>query len=658
MRVIGTAGHVDHGKSTLVRALSGIDPDRLKEEKARGMTIDLGFAWISLPETPQDSSKTKKHKKKAAEPVPEIDVGIVDVPGHIDFIKNMLAGVGSVDAVMLVIAADEGVMPQTREHLAILDLLAVPDGIVALTKVDLIDDEEWLELVELDIADLLQETRFADAPIVHVSAESGDGLDDIRNALSRTLHRLSPRRNRARPRLPIDRIFSLSGFGTVVTGTLSDGEFTVGDAVEILPNGISARIRGLQSHNRQIWQADPGGRLAMNLSGVGTDELKRGHVVTKPDTLRSTMLIDVAFRLLADAPKPIVHNQPVDFFSGAAEIPARIRLIGSETLEPGEEGWLQLRLEKPVVVAAGDRYILRQPSPSATLGGGAVLSPHPRRRWKRFDPTVVARLQVLAQGAPDEILLQVLTRQPLLTKDTLFVQSELDLDLAQSALDELLAAEAILRLGDGSDKNTVFLTRDSWMQIRTHLTDILEIYHKQSPLSQGIQRGELRTRLQSQSNLADIPVRLFNFILVRTQDEEVIESNDTAVWQHGFTVTLTLHQQSMVDQLLAHMADAGYSPPNEGDILRELGQESALLEMLIEQGELVRVSGNVLFRQVDFDEMVAKVKAYGQANGSITLAQTRDLFQTSRKYAQAVLEEMDTRRITRRQGDVRIIRQV
>jgi selenocysteine-specific elongation factor len=377
MRVVATAGHVDHGKSSLVQALSGINPDRLAEEQKRGMTIDLGFAWIELAMSESGD----------LEPV-----GIVDVPGHIDFIKNMLAGVGSVDAALLVIAADEGVMPQTREHLAILDLLAVPTGVVVLTKVDLIDDVEWLELVELDVRELLDGTRFAASPLVQVSAHTGAGLDDLRAALSQVLVALPPRRDRNRPRLPIDRIFTLPGFGTVVTGTLSDGHFAIGDAVEILPDGPSGRVRGLQSHRQPIEIARPGSRVAMNISGVGTDEIRRGQVVCKPGTLRATRLVDVSFRLLGDAPRPLAHNLQVDFFSGASEVPAHVRLLGVETLAPGDEGWLQLRLERPVLVTAGDRFILRQPSPSITLGGGSILNPHPRRRYRRFDPAVLERL--------------------------------------------------------------------------------------------------------------------------------------------------------------------------------------------------------------------------------------------------------------------------
>lgn len=642
MRVIGTAGHVDHGKSTLVRALSGIDPDRLQEEKKRGMTIDLGFAWIELPIRGANGIATTE------------TVGIVDVPGHIDFIKNMLAGVGGIDAAMLVIAADEGVMPQTREHLAILDLLAVPAGLVVLTKVDLVDDPEWLELVQLDISELLQPTHLANAPIVPVSATTGKGLIDLRRTLAHTLGQLAPRRNRARPRLPVDRVFSLSGFGTVVTGTLSDGHFALGDAVEILPAGRPARVRGLQSHKQQLEQSQPGSRLAMNLSGVDTDQVQRGDVVAKPGTLQTTMLIDLQFRLVADAARPLVHNQAVDFFSGAAEIPATVRLLGVERLEPGQTGWLQLRLARPAVVVSGDRYILRQPSPSATLGGGIVLSPHPRRRWRRFDPLVLARLQTLAQGAPDEILLQTLSRQPFLTAKALLAQSELDLTVAQDALHDLQASGAVTQVAVGAEP--ALLTLDMWSRVQQQLLDLLHRFHEQMPLRRGMARSELRSRLQSALQSNDLPLRLFNAIVERLQQDGQVRGDESLLWRAGFQVQFTLQQQQLVDYVLETFAAAPYAPPNEADIVRQFGNEVELLEAMVEQGLLVRISGGVLFRQTDFAAMIERVRAVAQQQGSITLAQVRDLFDTSRKYAQAILEEMDTRRITKREGDVRVLR--
>lgn len=682
MRVIGTAGHVDHGKSTLVEALSGIDPDRLKEEKARGMTIDLGFAWINLPilESADDQTlssvspveKSAKHSSKSTKPsqksavsnknsTPMQTVGIVDVPGHIDFIKNMLAGIGSVDACVLVISADEGVMPQTREHLAILDLLAVPAGVVALTKVDLIEDEEWLDLVELDVVELLQETRLENAPIIRVSANTGTGLEELKSALAATLAELAPRRDRARPRLPADRIFSLSGFGTVVTGTLSDGLFSTGDPVEILPQGISARIRGLQTHSKQIEEGKPGSRLAMNLSGVGVDEIRRGDVITKPGTLRSTILIDVNFRLLSDASKAVVHNQVVTFFSGATEISARLRLLGSETVEPGQTGWLQLRLNRPTVVAAGDRYILRQPSPSVTLGGGTILSPHPRRRWRRFDSQVIERLNTLAKGEPTNILLQVLARNLFLATPKLIEQSGLDVELAQKAIKELQEAGAIFDLQLG--KSATYLSVGTWQQLNETLKTLLQQFHSQNPLRIGIQREELRNRLKSKTgtyreitNFADISVRFFNALLDAILPAGEIEANDSVVWLAYFKPTLTEQQQKRIEQLLALFDAKKHAPPNANETLAVLGEDEKLLDYLIDSDQLIRIGDGILFRQETFVEMVNEIQGYMRENGSISLAQVRDLFQTSRKYAQALLEEMDSRRITRRDGDIRLLR--
>jgi selenocysteine-specific elongation factor len=639
MRVVATAGHVDHGKSSLVQALSGINPDRLAEEQKRGMTIDLGFAWITLPISEPDEPES---------------VGIVDVPGHIDFIKNMLAGVGSVDAALLIIAADEGVMPQTREHLAILDLLAVPTGVVVLTKVDLVDDAEWLELVELDVRELLEGTSLAQAPLVQVSAHTGAGLADLRTALSEALVALPPRRDRNRPRLPIDRIFSLPGFGTVVTGTLSDGDFAIGDNVEILPDGPTGRVRGLQSHRQAIEIARPGSRVAMNISGISTDEIRRGQVVCKPDTLRATRLIDVSFRLLADAPRPLTHNLQVDFFSGASEVPAHVRLLGVETLAPGEEGWLQLRLDRPVLVTAGDRYILRQPSPSVTLGGGSLLNPHPRRRYRRFDPAVLERLSILARGAPDEILLQTLTREPLLTVNELTDRSGLGTEPAQAALAELFESSAVQSLEGG-----LLLTRAAMQQLLDDLTGLLTAYHQRYPLRQGMPRGEVRNRLRVRSGQGqgrELPVRAFNSLVEISTTNGATAANDSLIWRADHRVQYTPRQQAAVDRLLAVFAASPYAPPNSNEVMDLLGNDEALLEALIEQGQLVRLPGNVLFRTSDFEVMIHEVRSFIDANGSITLAQARDRFDTSRKYVQSLLEEMDARRITRREGDVRVSR--
>src|ERR687888_38445 len=345
MRVIGTAGHVDHGKSTLIRALTGIDPDRLQEEKERGMTIDLGFAWLRLPNG--------------------VEVSIVDVPGHERFIHNMLAGVGGVDIALLVVAADEGVMPQTREHVAILDLLGISSGMVALTKRDLVDDE-WLDLVQADVEEFLSTTSLSGVPIVACSATTGVGLDDLVSVIQALLARERTRPNTGRPRLPIDRVFTVAGFGTVVTGTLVDGELRIGQEVEVQPGRLRTRVRGLQSHKKKVEVVPAGTRTAVNVSGLAVEQLRRGQVLAAPGTLRPTRAVDTRLRLIQDA-RPLAHNAQVGFHTGAAETLGRVKLLDRAELQPGEEAWVQVSLQDEVAVAKGDLFIVRQPSPSMTL---------------------------------------------------------------------------------------------------------------------------------------------------------------------------------------------------------------------------------------------------------------------------------------------------
>src|SRR5215216_2389696 len=384
MRVIGTAGHVDHGKSTLIAALTGTHPDRLKEEQAREMTIELGFGWLTLPNGEE--------------------MGIVDVPGHRDFIENMLSGIGGIDAALLVIAADEGVMPQTREHLAILDLLEIPAGIIVLTKTDLAPDPAWLNLVEADIQSAVHGTVMSEAPILRVSAKTQAGLDALVSSLESILQQKPARLDLNRPRLPIDRVFSMSGFGTVVTGTLLDGHLTLGDEVEILPTGQKGRVRGLQTHKKKEETAVPGSRTAVNISGVETESIRRGEVVIHPHQYQATRRVDAHLRLLKDISTAIKHNSEVKLFVGASETIATLRLLGTEELGPGEKGWIQLELRDPIVAVRGDHYILRRPSPSETLGGGAIIDHQPKGRHKRFDSDVLKSLESLSQGTPAEIL--------------------------------------------------------------------------------------------------------------------------------------------------------------------------------------------------------------------------------------------------------------
>jgi len=505
--VIGTAGHVDHGKSTLVQAMTGIDPDRLAEEKQREMTIDLGFAWLTLP-----SGRT---------------VGIVDVPGHRDFIENMLAGVGGIDLALLVIAADEGVMPQTREHLAILDLLGVTNAVVALTKIDMVPDPEWLELVALDVSELLDQTALRDAPIVPVSARTGDGLPDLLTALDAALGKQPPRPDLGRPRLPIDRIFTISGFGTVVTGTLTGGSLHVGDEVVIQPRGLHARIRGLQSHKEAISSAQPGSRVAVNLSGVDRGDIQRGDVVTRPGTLRGTTLIDVQFRYLPDAGRPLQHNAEVKFFSGAAESVAHVRLVGNRELLPGEEGWLQLRLAQPLALDKRDRFILRYPSPAQTIGGGVVLDPHPPHRWRRFKPEVIARFETLAAGTPEDLVLHALQGETALTPADLAARTGLAGSAIEAALAALAGEGQVFELLSGS-----WMALAAWQRLTGRMQAELAAYHQRNPLRLGMPREALRSRL-------GLSGKLFQPFVQRAVESGILVDAGTALSLPEHRVTFT-----------------------------------------------------------------------------------------------------------------------
>lgn len=627
MHVIGTAGHVDHGKSTLVQALTGINPDRLREEQEREMTIDLGFAWLTLPN---------------GEPV-----GIVDVPGHRDFIENMLAGVGGIDAALFVIAADEGVMPQTREHLAILDLLRIPGGVVALTKTDLIDDPDWLELVQADISEVLQGTVLEGAPIIPVSARTGQGLSELTAALQEVLTRTPPRPDRGRPRLWIDRVFTIGGFGTVVTGTLVDGHLEVGQEVEILPRGLRARIRGLQTHKTRIQRAVPGSRVAINLTGVAKQDLARGDLVTIPGWLRSTTLADVRLDVLPDAPFPLKHNAYVKFFCGSAETVARLRLLGADALAPGESGWVQLELDDPLPLVRGDRFIVRVPSPAVTVGGGDVVDPHPGRKHRRFRPEVLARLETLARGTPAEVLLQTLERGgPQMVRE-LLESSGLG-DAAQPALAELLSAgdAVILDANPESAPARLVAARAWWSATTDRMREELAAYHARYPLRPGMGREGLRSALR-------LDPRIFNSLMARAAAEGLVVDEAVTVRLPQHEVRFSPQQQQAVDDLLAQFRAAPYATPSVKEATARVGEE--VLGVLLARGDLIQVSPEVLFLRETYQEMVERIRAHIRREGSITLSQVRDLFQTSRKYAQALLEYLDAVGVTRRIGDERVL---
>jgi selenocysteine-specific elongation factor len=633
MRVIGTAGHVDHGKSTLVEAMTGTHPDRLKEEREREMTIDLGFAWMTLPNSGEEE--------------PE-EIGVVDVPGHRDFIENMLAGIGGIDAVLFVVAADEGVMPQTREHLAILDILQVPRGVVALTKIDLVDDLDWLDLVEEDLHDIFRDTVLEDAPIVRVSARKRQGIPELLAALSACLADTPPRPDTGRPRLPIDRVFTIAGFGTVVTGTLSDGHLRTGEAVEILPRSLQGRIRGLQTHKRKEDLAVPGGRTAVNVSGVTLDELQRGDVLAHPGDYRPTRRLDVSFRLLPDASSSIKHNTEVKLFIGAAELVARLRLLGSDELLPGTSGWLQLETAEPVVAVRGDRYILRRPSPGETLGGGVVIDPHPKGRHKRFAREVIERLDALAKGTPAEVVFQAVIALGAASQKDILARSTLEHDAAQRAIQELIGTGQVIEL----EENGQLLTSQGfWEQLADRAVLEVANYHRKTPLRLGMPKEELKSRLKTQLKASP---RLFNAMMNRLISGSVLEEAGPLVLVPGHRVQFSAQQQRLIDQLIDRFRREPYAPPSTKESQAEVGDEvfSALLDL----GYLVSVAPEVVFRTEDYNRMAADIRKMINERGSITAAEVRDHFNTSRKYVLALLEHLDAIGVTVRKGDVRIIR--
>jgi len=634
VQVIGTAGHVDHGKSTLVKALTGIDPDRLKEEKEREMTIDLGFAWLTTPGGREAS--------------------IIDVPGHEDFIKNMLAGVGGIDVALLVVAADEGVMLQTREHLDILDLLGVSSGIVALTKMDLVGDPEWLELVREDLASELAKTSLAGATTIAVSTVTGTGIPDLLAEIDQLLAQARSRPDLGRPRLPIDRAFTISGFGTVVTGTLLDGCLEIGQEVEIQPVGLRSRIRGLQTHRRKTDRATPGSRLAINLVGLSVDDLRRGQVVCLPGTLSGTVLLDARLRLLERAPKPLPHDAAVDFFSGAAQVPARLRILDQKELAPGQTGWVQIRLDQAAALASGDRFIIRRPSPSMTLGGGTVVSAHPPRRYRRFRPEAIRRLEVMAKGDPSQIILQVLDASSPLTVRQLEKHSSLTRDDIESTLMQLADSRGLSFLAESPpaqdaplDANTLVASVMGWQKLMRRLVSLLEDYHRRQPLRQGMAREELKSKLR-------LDTRLFNEVIAQALREDRISQTQTLVHLPGHEVAFGADQQRRIDLLSGAIRKQPYTPPSVAQAEEIVGRE--VLSALIEQGRLVKLTGSVLFDRQTYDQMVARVIEHLEAGSPITVAGVRDMFGTSRKYALALLEHMDEQRITRRVGDERILR--
>lgn len=631
MYVIGTAGHVDHGKSTLIKALTGIHPDRLKEEKLRQMTIDLGFAWLELPDGEE--------------------LGIVDVPGHRDFIENMLSGVGGIDAALFIIAADEGVMPQTKEHLAILDLLQVKNGIIVITKIDLVDDPDWLDLVEMDVHDAVKGTVLEHARIVRVSAYTKAGIDALIKILQELLAEVKPKPDFDRARLPIDRVFSITGFGTIVTGTLLDGSLKVGEEVELLPGRKKVRIRGLQTHKKNEQIASPGSRTAVNLTGINVDEIQRGQVIASLKKYQPTQRFDADLRILPSSSFSIKHNQTVKLFIGASEVLSRIRVLGQDEIKPGETGWVQVEPAAEIVGIRGDRFIIRIPSPGETIGGGMIVNPNPSRRHKRFSEVVIKQLEAYKQGTPDEIFLQSIQDVGVGAFDMVAKKAKLESSIIREFWTDLIEGKQIYQLekGDVFQKPGTMICSFAWLMDKQNKTSsLLENYHHQYNLRSGIPKEELKSRLK-----LDQPV--FLAVLNLFQEINFVETIGNVVRLKAFSPNLNDSQQKAQESILKSFSAMPYSTPGIKESIENHGEE--IFNYLQSENILINVGNDVAFLSEYYHEMKEWVVYKIEQSESLTVAEFRDKFQTSRKYALAFLEHLDAIGITIRDGDVRKIRQ-
>ena len=627
--IIGTAGHVDHGKTVLIKALTGVDTDRLQEEKERGISIDLGFAPFRLP-----SGRL---------------AGVVDVPGHERFIHNMLAGAAGMDLVMLVVDASEGVMPQTREHLDILQLLGVQKGIVVITKIDLVE-EDWRELVREEIREELKGTFLEQAPILAVSALKGQGLEELKTIIDEMTAVLEPRSSSGPLRLPVDRSFVIAGFGTVITGTLIQGSVRVGETVAIVPPGLEARVRNIQVHDADVKEAMAGSRVALNLSGLEKSEVQRGSVISTPGYYRQTALLDVMVELLARAPRRIKNLDPVHFFLGTARVVAKLLLLDQDELLPGETALVQCRLDRPLVAERGDPFVIRSYSPMTTIGGGRVLDPYPARH-RRFRTEVIERLKELKQAPSaggdsafvrrklEELLAADITR---LVKETRLDSSKVEL-----ILEELIARNIVRKLGNS------YLVAGILMQYEEKIQTELERYHKKYPLAPGISRAQLKGLLPSAFSQKD-----YDALLENLQNLEKVSMKSDLVTLHGFKPEPLTGDKKIIELLENVYRSGSLQPPSVKDAMEKAGaaitRKDELYNYLQSIGALVKVSEELYFHGDAYNEALSLLRRHFSENEQLTLAQFRDITGTSRKFVQALLEHFDQAKYTRRVEDYRV----
>ena len=632
--IVGTAGHVDHGKTTLILAMTGINTDRLKEEQERGLTIDLGFASLKLP-----SGRT---------------VGIVDVPGHERFLKNMLAGASGVDIALLVVAADEGVMPQTKEHIDILQLLESKQGVVALTKSDAVE-EDWLQVVEDDLRDYLSDTFLANAKIVRVSGVTGEGIDELTREIDVLAETAEQRPIEGPFRLPIDRVFTMTGFGTVVTGTLVSGTLKLGDPVRILPAQIDTRVRGIQVHGKKQEAAQAGSRVAVNLAGVEVAEIERGDVLLPPGYLRASTMLDVSVTVLDDSPRPLTTRTRIRLHLGTAEVIGRTTVFRDLSaaeipkhprgIEPGERGFVQLRLESPVVAARGDKFVLRFYSPMRVLGGGIVLDPNAARH-RASEKNVIERLERKLKGDPVDIVEDTLSiRESGLPADQIAQITALSAGEVSKALEELIRAGRVIQAGNR------FLHRGACESVMARAKSIMGGYFEANPMKSGMPKEEFRRHLGPAMD-----AKGFQALLTVMSEAGDVAVSEATVNLPGHVPTLDDKAQRLVESIESAYREAGANPP----LLTELEQRHGALAkdvaaLLLERGDLVKIEVDLLFHREVIEKAENVLRKYLEQSSQMTVAEFRDLIGSSRKYVVPLLEYFDAKRVTRRVGDQRVL---
>jgi len=630
--ILGTAGHIDHGKTSLVKALTGIDTDRLKEEKARGITIELGFAHLELPGG--------------------VRFGIVDVPGHEKFVRAMVAGVGGMDLVMLTIAADEGIMPQTREHLDILRLLGVKSGLVALTKRDLVD-REWLELVIEEVRDFVAGSFLEGAPIVPVSSRSGEGLDDLLAELLRLADSADEKRREGSFRLPVDRVFTVAGFGTVVTGTLLTGEIRVGDELELLPSGREGRVRGIQAHGAKAEQGQAGQRLAVNLQGIDLDQAQRGDVVVPRGVFRSTRAVDVRLDYLASAPRELKHRTTMRLHSATYEVPVQVILLDRDTLQPGDSAFAQLRLKEPALLLSGDSYILRMSAPATTVGGGVVLDPFPPRRRRRSSEALEL-LEAFGQAEHQRTIALIIAQSLLsgITFDEILLRSGCPRKVVEGALSALLSSGEALQV---TREPRMFLSKAAFESLKKGLVDELAAFLDANPLKEGMGKEELKTRLPKRSD-----PRFFTPLLSALERDGMVVPDRDIVRLAGKVVRKDRPADGLSGRVAQFLKEGGIEPPTVREVMERFRcDEKSVrdnLALLVRNGEVVRISSDLFYAAEALNGLREKLAAHLREKGEITPPEYRELTGLSRKFLIPLLEYFDSEKLTIRVGDKRVAR--